>query len=138
MAPTFRHAKDAFFSLTSATGGTITCSSGFDDLALKRTVDTAEVTTYAEDDKVYLAGLRDGTIPFAGNFSSTHEKKFAALLGHSTRPTFIYGPESNSTGRRKYTGKSILTSLDVSSPIGGRIAVAGTLQLSGAITSTVF
>ena len=138
MALTFRHGKDAFFSITSATGGTVTCSSGLDDSSLKRTVDTAEVTTYVDDDKVYLAGHRDATISVSGVFNSTHEAKFTSLLGHSTRPTWIYGPHGNTTGYRKYSAKCIVTGLDISSPSKDAVKIAMTLQGSGAITSTVF
>lgn len=138
MAPTFRHGKGAYFALTSSTGGTINASSGVDDSSLERAVETAEVTTYGDDDKVYLSGLRDATIPFSGHFASTYAKKFDPMLGHSTGTTFTWGPEGNSTGRRKYTGKAIITELSYEVPVDDKVSMSGSLQVSGPITSTNF
>ena len=80
MAPNFKHGKGAFFSMTSSTGGTINCSSGVDDSSLERTVETAEVTTYGDDDKVYLSGLRDATIPVAGHFAQKPTPRRQGIL----------------------------------------------------------
>lgn len=136
MAPTFRHGKSAFFSITTSTGGTVTMSSGFNDAGLARTVDTAEVTAFGASDKAYLAGLRDASISLSGHFSSTQEKKWTALLGYSTNPTFIYGPEGTAAGSRKFTGRCIVTGLDISSPVGDKVSANVSLQVTGAITST--
>lgn len=138
MAPTFRHGKSAvlFFATAGSTTGAIRMSSGFNDSALERAIDTAETTVYGDGDKRYLAGLRDATIPWKGNFSSTHAKKFEAMLGNSTGPYIIYAPESTATGRRKYKGAAIISSYKVASPIGDKVGLEVELQVTGAITST--
>jgi hypothetical protein len=127
MAPTFRHGKNAvlFFSTSGSTASAIRFSSGFDDSSLSRTVDTAEITAYGDEDKRFLAGLREAEFSFSGNFSSTHEKKVVAMLGNSTGCYVIYSPESTNSGRRKYKFAAIITSEPVNASARNRAKSAG-------------
>lgn len=138
MAPTFRHGKGTvlFFATAGSTTGAIRMSSGFADSSLDRSVDTAEVTAFGDSDKRYLAGLRDAKISWKGNFSSTHAKRFEAMLGNSTGGYFIFAPESTTTGRRKYRGAAIIDSYKIGSPVGDKVSLELGLQPTGAITST--
>ena len=139
MAPTFRHGKGSrlYLSTGGSTSGAVLMSSGLDTQDFERSVETAETSVYTVGDKTYLPGLRDATISGAGNFSSTHEAVVTGLLG-STAGYFVFGPEGNSTGRRRYKGACVVTGLKLSSPLGDRASMEFTLQCSGAITSTVF
>lgn len=138
MAPTFRHGKSTvlFFSTAGSTTGAIRMSSGFQDSGLDRSVDTAEITAYGASDKSFLAGLREAKSAWKGNFSSTHEKKFTAMLGNSTGGYVIYAPESTTSGRRKFRGGVIIDSLKIGSPIGDKDSLEVSFQWTGAITST--
>lgn len=138
MAPTFRHGRSAviFFATAGSTTGAVRFSSGMNDGSLERSVETAEVTTFGDSDKRYLAGLRDATFSLKGNFSSTHEKKLTAMLGNSTGGYLIYNPESTASGRRKFKGSVIVTSLKLGSPIGDKVGLEVDMQWTGAITST--
>src|SRR5581483_2627322 len=138
MAPTFRHGKNAFFSVTSATGGTINLSSGIDDVKFSRKMNPADVTHFGNNDKNYIVGLRDTTLSLTGIFSSTPAKNLDALLGSTSGGTFIYGPESTATGRRKFTGSSWLTGLDYEAPVADKVKLALNFQVTGAVTSTNF
>lgn len=138
MAPSFRAGKSAMFTLTSATGGTINYSSGLDDASLERAAKALDVTTFGDGDEVYIAGLRGGTISLSGHFASTYEEKLSALLGHSTTPQWVYGPESSANTRRKLSGGAILTKFSIGSPVDDKVSMSFDLQLSGAITSTTF
>lgn len=138
MAPTFTHGKGAFFSVTSATGGTINFSSGLDDCTLSRQLDTAEVTTFGDNDRNYIVGLRGADFSISGHFSSTHTKKLDPLLGHSTIPQFVYGPQGTSSGSRKYTGGCIMTSLEYHSPVDDKVDMGIDFIVTGAITSTSY
>lgn len=140
MAPTHRHGKAAFFSITDTGGSTINLSSGLDDCSLDRTCETAEITTYGDNDKVYLSGLRDATWSASGHCASTHEEKLAGLLGNSTNPNWVWGPQGNSTDNTypKFTGAAVITALSVSAPVGDKVSFSISGQCSGAITSTKF
>lgn len=138
MAPSFRAAKNGYLSVTSATGGTINLSSGIDNVQLSRSVADLVVTTFGDSDVVRIAGLRDGSITASGHFASTYEEKLSALLGHSTTPQFIYGPESTSNTRRKFSGGFILTEFTVGGAVDGKVDMSATLALSGGVTATTF
>ena len=138
MAPSFRSAKNAFFSITSATGGTINLSSGLDDASLDRMANALDVTTFGDNDKNYIAGLRDANISLSGHFASTYEEKLYPLLGSTAGGSWVYGPESTSNTRRKYSGASVVTQVTIGTPVDGKADMSVKLQVSGAITATTF
>lgn len=138
MAPAFRPGKNAYFSITSATGGTINLSSALNSASMSRVVKALDVTHFGNNDEVYIPGLRGGTISLAGLFASTHEPKLSALLGSTSGGTWVYGPESTASNRRKLTGGSVVTKFDVVAPVADKVSIAFDLQLSGAVTSTHF
>lgn len=137
MPPTFRHSKSAYLAMI--VGGTTTIlSSAFDDSALNRAVDTAEVTAYGDNDKVFLAGLRHGDFPISGHFDKTIAGTVQAQLGSSSNPTFVYGPEGNTVTRRKYTFAGVIDQFNIKAPIKDKVSVDGKVMISGAVTSTTF
>lgn len=138
MAPTFRHGKSGFISITSATAGVINYSSGVNSVTFSRSADTADVTHFGQNDKNFIPGLRGATLGISGMFSSTHAKKLDAMLGSTIGGVFIYGPESTQTGRRKFTGSSVMTALKYDTPVGDKVALSADFLISGAVTSTNF
>ena len=138
MAIEHRHGKSAFFSCSDASGSTFTLSSGLDDLGFDRSLDTAEVTTFGENDRTYLVGLRGATMSFSGHFNSTQANRLDAMLGHSTSATCGYGPGGNTSGYHKYEFSANLTQLAIGSPVGDKVSMSGSFQITGAVTSTNF
>ena len=134
----FRAGKGGFLSISSATGGVINYSSGIDEVTLERSVNALVVTTFGDSDHNKIAGLRDGTLSFSGHFSSTHEPKLSAALGHSTTLSWVFGPESTSNTRRKLSGGGILTGYTIGASVDDKVSMSGTLALSGTVTSTTF
>ena len=138
MAPTFRSGKNAYFSITSATGGTIVLTSGLTDATMQRVAQALKVTTFGRNDEVYIPGLRDGTLKLSGIFASTYEKKLTPLLGSTAGGTWVFGPESTVATRRKFTGASVVTDLQIQAAVADTVNVSLSLQLSGGVTSTNF
>lgn len=139
MAPTFRPGRVGFFSVSSATGGTINLSSGVDNVSLERSAGDITVTTFGDADAVRIpATLRDGSLTFSGHFASTYEEKLSAMLGMSTLTSWVYGPESSANTRRKLSGSAVLTGLTIGGQVDGKVDMSGTLSLSGTVTSTTF
>lgn len=136
MAPTFQHGRKAVCTLTSATGGTIVISSGMDDSELQRQVETAEVTTFGDDDKNYIVGLKDKTFSLSGHLSSTHVTKLDAMVGHSTGTTLGYSPLSTSNGNPYHSGSAIMTDYTIGASVGDKVNVSLDFQGTGAWTST--
>lgn len=137
--PTFRHGKTSFISMNIG-GSTVytKLSTFFDDSELKRMVDTAEVTAFQGSDKTYLAGLRGAEFSVSGHFDATAAALIAGQLGASTNPKFRYGPENNSTGRRKYIFDGIITGHDIKSPVGDKVSMDMKVLVTGAVTSTTW
>lgn len=138
--PNFVHGKGSYFALsnTSSTSGLINLSSGIEEVSMPRTIDTAEVTSYGDSDRNYIAGLRSGTISITGMFASTYEEKIAPLLGSATLYPWAFGPGSTASLSRKEKGKAIITSYEVGAPVGDKVSMKINLQITGAITSTKF
>lgn len=138
MAPVFRHGKSAFLSMSDTGGTTFTLSSGGDDASLNSNVETADVTTFGDNDRNYIAGLRNHDISFSGHFATTHEEKLRGMLGNSTATNFVFGPHGNTTGYTKLTGAAHMTQLSIGAPVGDKVSVSMSFQITGAVSSTKF
>lgn len=138
MAPTFRHGKSGFLSITNVSAAVINYSSGINSVSFSRSLDTADVTHFGQNDKNFIPGLRGATISLSGMFSSTHAKQLDALLGSTVGGNFIYGPESTAVGRRKFSGSSVMTSLKYDTPVGDKVALSADFLITGAVLSTNF
>ncbi len=114
------------------------CSSGIDSVTLNRSLDPADVTTYGDNDHNYIPGLRNATLTIAGHFASTYEEKLSALLGWSTLPNWVFGPESTANTRRKVTAAGILTKFTIGDPVADKVSMSFDIQSSGLITATTF
>lgn len=146
MAPTFRHGKAATIKLVVgatistagvATGGTTRdLSSGLTDHSIGRTVETADITTYGDTDRTFLAGLRTGTVTGSGLFASTYEDILAPLLGVSTGLLIKASPHGAVSGRSLITCPVILTDLSVGVPVGDKVSYSISFQRSGPMKST--
>lgn len=137
MAVTFRHGKGANLKIYNASGSIVNLSSGIDEMSINRKLDLADVTTFGDNDKSYLVGLRDATISFSGNFASTHAEVLDGIFGHTTNPGFEFSPDgSTAAGRHLLTGTGMLTSLNYGASVGDKVTVSAEFQISGAVTST--
>lgn len=135
---TFRHGKGASFELDSTAGSLVNLSSGLDDVTLSRDMNPAEVTTFGDNDRNYIVGLRGATISCSGHFSSTHANVLDGIFADatSTSYTFKYNPESTAATRHTLTGEAIMTSLEYGSPVDGKVSMSFELLVTGAVTST--
>jgi len=111
-------------------------STFFDDAELKRAVETADVTAFQATDRSHVPGLRTGEVSLSGHFDSTIWGTLAGQLAASTNPSFRYGPEDNTTGRRRYNFDGIITSLNTKGNVGSKVDGSMTILISGAVTST--
>jgi hypothetical protein len=130
----FVHGKSAVFKLDDS-GGTLRDISAFlDDISFPQPVETAETTTFGASSKTYIVGLKDSTVSLSGKWDSTLDGYVAPALGQSATLSFEYGPAGSTGGNVKYSGEAIITSFDVSAPIGDVVTVSIELQVTGAVT----
>lgn len=139
MAPSPRHGKGSQLSIDSTAGSLVTFSSGFNEATLSRSMDTAEITTFGDNDRVYLPGLRGAELSFGGLFSSTHAEVLDGIFGRNSTATMSweFSPDgSTAAGRHLLKGEAFLTSLDYGASVDDAVSLSGTLTVSGAVTST--
>lgn len=136
-----RHGRKAVFQLDNAAGTLTDISAHVDNVDFPRPVETGETTAFGDDDKTYITGLRDATFSLSGHYdpaTGAVDEHLSGILGQDATVTFEYGPGGNVTGDVKYTGEAILTSYEVTSPVGDKVSFTAELQTTGGITRTTF
>lgn len=132
----FTHGKAAEFYLTDSGGTERNLTTYLNSAGLPRQVDTAEASTFGDDDKVYVAGLRDATVSMEGLFDPTVDGYFTGLLGGTPR-AFAYFPLGSASSNPKFVGSMILTSYEPAADLGDVVGFSAEGQVSGAITRTI-
>lgn len=124
----FSHGKNTFISIEDGTGssGTVrNISSYCDNVSHPFTVEQADVTTYGRGHKAYLAGLRDTSVSIGGNWDPTLDDWMAGSAGVLAYPesrTMIVGPAGNTATYVSYTFEVVMTSWNVSMPVGDKVS----------------
>ena len=141
--PTFKHGKNAHFSLDGTAGTLVVISDTLNEVTMPREIETAETTAFGQNDKTYITGLGDATISLSGMFDATVDTQVAGDIanlksGSVASLTFEYGPSGNAVSSPKFTGEALITSYEVGSPVGDVITYSLELQVTGGVTGTTF
>lgn len=128
----FVHGKSADFRIDNSSGSLTDISAYCDSVDFPMTADTAEVTTFGDTSKDYIAGLKDATISISGSWDATADAVLAAIVGLSG--SFQYGPAGTTASNIKYTGECICTSYNVSAPVGDKVSFSAEFQVTGNVT----
>jgi predicted secreted protein len=135
--PTIVHGKDTVFKVADNGGSLRDVSNVCNASGLARSCDAAEVTTFGQGDKAYIAGLRDATIPVEGFADPTVDGYFAGILGWGTPVAWELYPMGSASGRIKYSGSAVLTRYESRPEVGDAVKITGELQGTGIITRAV-
>src|SRR3990167_1952860 len=102
MAAAQRHGKGSQISFDSTAGSLVTLSSGITEMSLSRSLDTADITSFSDNDRSYIPGLRGAELSFSGNFSSTHAEVLDGVLGRNSTATlsFEFSPDGSTAASR--------------------------------------
>lgn len=107
MAPTFKGGKGQKLLFGNANMGEILTS-----VTVTASVNAHDTTVFGNNDKTYIAGIRDGSVSYSGLFDGTAlstastattgalDARFNAALAASTQPVVTYGPEGDTLGSR--------------------------------------
>ena len=139
MAPTPRHGKGSNVKIDSTAGSLVNFSSGLDEATFSRALDTAEITSFGDNDKSYIPGLRGATFSVSGMFSSTHAEVLDGVFGDATSTTYSveYSPDgSTAAGRHLLLFEVIPTSLEYAASVSERVNLSAEYIITGAVTST--
>lgn len=141
--PTFRHGKNAYFALDGTAASLVNISDTLNEISMPREIETAETTAFGSNDKTYITGLADATISLSGMFDATVDTQIGGNItnlksGSVSSLSFEYGPAGSASARPKFTGEALITSYEVSSPVGDVVTYSLELQVTGGVTGTTF
>ena len=108
-----------------------------DQASLDKMVETAETTAFADDDKEFIAGLRDATLNIGGHWDATGDG-FVADWDDGAVVACIVGPAGSTAGLVRYTFNALITNYSIDMPVGGRVGFSCSLQRTGATTRDTF
>lgn len=136
--PTFVHGKNAQFEL----GGT-NLSTTLNEISMPREIETAETTAFGNQDKTYITGLSDATVSLSGMFDATVDGAINTLItnlksGSIASASFRYGPAGSAGGSAKFEGDALITSYELSSPVGDVVTYSLELQVTGGVTAGTY
>lgn len=133
---TFRHGKDAVFSLDDS-GGTLRDVMIYLNqvTGLPGARALSEVTAFTDQGTKSIPGLANVTFSIAGHFDATATTGIFTVLNSlrtaTATATFNYGPEGNTSGRIKILGECWLTELTVDASVSDRVPIAASFQVDG-------
>jgi len=136
--PTFVHGKNAQFVL-----GATNLSDTLNEISMPREIETAETTTFGTQDKTYIVGLSDATVSLSGMFDATADSAISAIItnlksGSIASASFTYGPSGSAGGKPRFTGNALVTSYELSSPVGDIVTYSLELQVTGGVTGDTY
>jgi len=136
--PTFKHGKNAQFELAGTN-----LSTTLNEISLPREIETAETTAFGDQDKTYIVGLSDATVSLSGMFDATTNTAINSIItnlksGSIASASFTYGPSGSAASSPKFTGNALVTSYEISSPVGDVITYSLELQCTGAVAGTTY
>ena len=141
--PTFKHGKNAYFALDGTAASLVNISDTLNEISMPREVETAETTAFGQNDKTYITGLADATISLSGMFDATVDTQISGNIanlksGSVSSVSFEYGPAGSAVSSPKFTGEALITSYEISSPVGDVVTYSLELQVTGGVTGTTF
>lgn len=136
--PSFVHGKNAQFVI-----GATNISNVLNEASLPREIETAETTAFGTQDKTYITGLSDATVSLSGMFDATADTAINAIItnlksGSIASASFRYGPAGSAAGKPKFEGDALITSYELSSPVGDVVTFSLELQVTGPVTGDTY
>ena len=127
----FVHGKNTIVRMDTG-GGMVDISSYLNSFDPAFDCDTAEVTTFGKNSKIYIAGLKDGTSSGEGKWSATGDAIMNAAYGKEV--DIEYGPAGDTAGMVKYEFSAICTGYNISSNNDGEVTFSLDFQHTDDIT----
>lgn len=139
----FRAGTTTFLLIDGVNGAGTNVSSYADNTSWQQSVETLDVSAFGTAAKAFINGLTDGdTITISGPYDKAMYSlltgvKAAQSAGSSTA-TFMWGPGGSIAGEAKVSAETWVTSVGLSSSVGGRVDLSASLQVTGAVTATTW
>jgi catalase (peroxidase I) len=139
----FRAGTTTFIALDGVNGAGTNVSRFADSFDWPQSVETQEVSAFGTAAKAFINGLTDGdTVSISGPydapiFTLLTGVKAAQSAGSSTT-TILWGPGGSVSGEARITAEAWVTSVSLSSSVGGRVEMSASLQVTGAVTNNTW
>lgn len=136
----FKAGHTTWFALDAITGTLTNLTPYVDNVDHPQTIEQLDVSVFGTTAKAFIPGLTDGdTIGVSGPYDVTMythltNLKAAQAAGSSTA-TFTWGPGGSVASQAKISGECYVSSVGLSSGVGGRVEYSASLQCTGAITN---
>lgn len=112
-------------------------STYFNEASMSQSVETAETTTFGNNAKTYITGLKDGTISLSGMFDGATgavDEVLTSTLGATAADVTTVVPEGLGTvGATTFSAEVRDTSYEISSPVSDVVAANAEVQATGGI-----
>lgn len=131
----FLHGKS-----TAVFYGAYDLSAFFNEASMSQDVETAETTAFGNNAKTYITGLKDGTFSLSGMFDGVAngvDVVLSNVIGSATLQPITVATSAAAVGDVAFSGSTIETSYEVSSPVGDVVSANMEAQVSGGIDRAV-
>lgn len=122
-----------------ASAGSADVSGDINNVSVRWDKNNPDVTTFGDTTIQRISGLRDYSLDFAGIFTPNTggsgaldaHSLMVSEMNASTMTVFRVAPAGSISGCPVYSGSALISSLQVTGPVNGPVAISFTLQ-SGA------
>lgn len=133
--PNFVHGRFAVFKIRDAGGTLRNLTDYLLSVSLPRSIETSETTTFGKNFKTYIPGMGDATLSLEFRWDPVIEEILSSLIQRVTQ--YEYFPNGEGSGKIRYTGDCILTSLPDESNVSDVKGGSAEFQCSDFVTRTV-
>ena len=132
------------FVLLDNTAGSLTNLSAYaDNFQWPQSVAQLDVSAFGTAAKALIPGLTDGdTVTMSGPLDATLHTHLTALKAAqsagSTTCTITWGPAGSIATRPKVSAEAYVASYGITVGVGGRVEYTASLQVTGAVTNSVW
>lgn len=114
-----------------------------DNFTWPQSVETLDVSAFGTSAKAFINGLTDGdTVSFSGPYDKVVYNLLTGLkagqAAGSAASTVTWGPGGSVATEAKISGSAWVTSVGLSAGVGGRVEYSASIQITGAVVSTVW
>jgi len=140
---TFRHGKNSYTNLDNGAGTPVDLSQYFNDVAFPKSIDMGETTSFGNQDKTYIVGVRDNKITLKGTFDATVDAHMDGLIsalqaGTLASATIVYGPAGSTSTFPSYTAECLVSDYEIDGSVSAVVTITVGLQITGAVTRSTF
>lgn len=140
----FKSGKTAHAAIDNPAGSLQNISAYADNITFPQSVEMLDTTTFGTVmASTFIPGLADGgqvsvSGPLDSALGTLLAANKAAQLAGTASFTFLYGPGGSVSGQLSQSAEVLVAAYSVTTGVGGRVEYSASLQITGAVTNTVF